>query len=312
MAPSRGPQQLARSLHASLDNHKGPVNVARYAKGTAKYILTGGQDRTIRLWNASLGTEIKVFAAHGYEVLSISVAHDNAKFASSGGDRSIFIWDVATGVTTRRISGHMGKIHAVEFNEDATVVASGSFDSTVRLWDLRSQNRQAIQVLDEARDAVQTLHVGSTTIIAGSVDGHVRTYDLRKGELRSDYIGHAVTSVVPTQDNQTYLVTTLDSHIRLMDATTGKMLNDFTGHSNEAYRCRACFGHGEASVICGDEKGMVWEWDLLDAKVLPPNPPPKVHQKVITWTEHHPTDVNEMITSSADGTVKVWRHPESD
>jgi len=73
MAPSRGPQPLARSLHATLASHKGPVNVARYAKGSAKYILTGGQDRTVRLWNASLGSEIKAFTAHGYEVLSISV-----------------------------------------------------------------------------------------------------------------------------------------------------------------------------------------------------------------------------------------------
>jgi WD40 repeat protein len=70
MAPSRG---LPRSLHVSLNNHKGPVNVARYAKGSAKYILTGGQDRSIRLWNAAHGSEIKVFTAHGYEVLSISV-----------------------------------------------------------------------------------------------------------------------------------------------------------------------------------------------------------------------------------------------
>ena len=54
---------------------------------------------------------------------------------------------------------------------------------------LSAQSRQAIQVLEEARDAVQTIHIGPTTIITGSVDGHVRTYDLRKGELRSDFIG---------------------------------------------------------------------------------------------------------------------------
>jgi len=135
-----------------------------------------------------------------------------------------------------------------------------------------------------------------------------------------------VTSLVPTQDAQTYLVTTLDSHIRLMDAATGKMLNDFKGHLSESYRCRACFGHGEATIVCGDENGQVWAWDLVDvryfyvnsesirlmvsqAKILQPNPPPKVHNKVITWTEHHPINASEMITSSADGTVKVWRQP---
>ncbi|KAF5355203.1 hypothetical protein D9756_005413 [Leucocoprinus leucothites] len=310
MAPSRGPQPPARTVHTTLSAHKGPVNVARYSKGSAKYILTGGQDRTVRLWNANLGTEIKAFSAHGYEVLSITVSNDNAKFASSGGDRSVFLWDVATATTTRRLSGHMGKIHVVEFNEDASVVASGSYDATVRLWDLRAQSRSPIQLLEDAKDTIQTLHVGSSSIITGSVDGYVRTYDLRKGELRSDFIGHPVTSLVPTQDGQTLLVTSLDNHIRLMDMSTGKALNDFTGHVNNSYRCRACFGHAEASVICGDESGMVWAWDLLDAKLINPSPPPKAHSKVITWTEHHPSDPNEIVTSSADGTAKVWRNPE--
>jgi len=310
MAPSRGTNSLPRNLHATLENHKGPVHVARYAKGSAKYVLTGGQDRTVRLWNPSLGTEIKVYAAHGYEVLSLSVSHDNSKFVSCGGDRSVFLWDVIAGTTIRRIAGHMGRINAVEFNEDASVVASGSYDSTVRLWDLRSQNRQAIQVLDDARDAVQALYVSHSTIISGSVDGYVRTYDLRMGELRSDFIGHPVTAVVPAQDCQSYLVTTLDSHVRLMDASTGKLLNDFSGHAITSYRCRSCFGHGEATVICGDEKGMIWAWDLLDASPLLPNPPPKVHDKVVTWIEHHPTEDGELISASADGTVKVWRHPQ--
>lgn len=77
--------------------------------------------------------------------------------------------------------------------------------------------------------------------------------------------------------------------------------------------------------MCGDEQGMIWEWDLLNvriisftgtlapkptlsqAKVASPNPPPKVHDKVITWVEHHPLEAGEMISASADGVVKVWR-----
>ena len=77
-----------------------------------------------------------------------------------------------------------------------------------------------------------------------------------------------MTAVVPSQDNQTYLATSIDGHVRLMDMSTGKMLNDFTGHKVEGYRCRACFGHGEASVIAGDENGMIWAWDLLDVSAV--------------------------------------------
>lgn len=52
-----------------------------------------------------------------------------------------------------------------------------------------AQNRQPIQILEEARDAVQALHISHGTILTGSVDGHVRAYDLRMGQLRSDFIG---------------------------------------------------------------------------------------------------------------------------
>lgn len=147
----------------------------------------------------------------------------------------------------------------------------------------RSQSRAPIQVLEDARDAVQALHVDATTIIAGSVDGYVRTYDLRKGELRADFVGRTVssspslcaftlslsptepvTSVVPSADGTTLLVSTLDSHVRLFDTATGKLLNAFTGHAHTSYRCRACFGQEEASVVCGDENGQVWAWDLVD------------------------------------------------
>jgi len=82
------------------------------------------------------------------------------------------------------------------------------------------------------------------------------------------YLTDPVTSVVPTQDESTYLVMTLDGHIRLMDAISGKLLNDFSGHVHTSYRCRACFGHSEATVIAGDEDGVIWAWDLLDVSCL--------------------------------------------
>lgn len=66
---------------------------------------------------------------------------------------------------------------------------SGGYDAEVRLWDLKSQNRQPIQILDEARDAIQCLHIGGSYIVSGSVDGRLRTYDLRMGELRVDFLG---------------------------------------------------------------------------------------------------------------------------
>lgn len=178
----------------------------------------------------------------------------------------------------------------------------------MRVWDLKSQSRQAIQELKEARDAIQCLSVGPTEIISGSVDGHVRTYDLRMGELRSDYLGHPVTSITPTTDGQTLLVSTLDGRIRLLDRADGRVLNTFAGHVNRSYRTRSGFGHAEASVLSGDEDGRIWAWDLVDATTIAPDPPPKAHNKVVTWLEQRPNDSNQLVSASADGTIKVWQN----
>ena len=63
---------VPRSLQHTLAGHTGPVNVVIYSAGAAKYCLSGGQDRTVRLWNPSTGLEIKRYQVHGYEVLSLS------------------------------------------------------------------------------------------------------------------------------------------------------------------------------------------------------------------------------------------------
>lgn len=107
MAPSRGPQPIPRTIHVTLNAHKGPVNVVRYSKGSAQYVLTGGQDRTIRLWNANLGNEIKAFAAHGYEVLSITVYVYCSILSSSG---CLISYPPSTGLMTTPSSRHQEEI----------------------------------------------------------------------------------------------------------------------------------------------------------------------------------------------------------
>lgn len=73
-----------------------------------------------------------------------------------------------------------------------TVGKIGSFDATVRLWDCKSQAVKPIQILEEARDSISSLHVQGHEIVTGSVDGRVRTYDLRMGMLHVDVIGRII------------------------------------------------------------------------------------------------------------------------
>jgi len=282
---------------------KGIVHVARYNHG-GQYVLTGGQDRTIRLWNAQSGKFVKDYTGHGYEILGIAVSPNNSFLGSVGGDRSVFYWDVSTGAILRRFSGHTGVINACAFNFDGNLLISGSFDASVRVWDIKSQQRHPIQIFQDAKDSITCIIVSGNEFITGSVDGYVRSYDVRMGQLMEDYFEDPVTSIHLLKDCKTMTVATLNSTIRLMDRERGEMLQKFTGHRGLNYRSQASMSYDEAQVLAGDEDGLLWAWDLESGKK---NQAMSfdAHQKHITWVECHPK-ANCLITAAADGFTRLW------
>ncbi|KAL6722149.1 Septin spn4 [Lecanora helva] len=278
-------------------------------------LLTGSSDRCIHLSNPtkSLPTNpksslIQSYTAHAYAVLSLSILPSNARFCSSGGDRQVFLWDVATARTLRRWSGHYGQVNCVDFGgEDGEVVVSGSFDATVRVWDCRSGSGKAVQVFEEAGDAVSGVHVRGGEIVTGGVDGRVRCYDLRMGVVYTDVIGQPVTSVQQTRDGNATLVSTLDSTIRLMDKGNGQLLQSYKGHTNKDYRVRSCLGMADSVVVSGSEDGQLYAWDLLEGKVIEKI---KAHDGKVASAVAFNGTRKEWASAGTDGTVSVWGMPD--
>ncbi|KAL2054346.1 hypothetical protein ABVK25_005487 [Lepraria finkii] len=165
-----------------------------------------------------------------------------------------------------------------------------------------------VQVLEEAKDSVSSLHVVGHEIVTGSVDERMRIYDLRMGMVFVDVIGHPITSTTQTRDANAVLVSTLDSTIRLMDKGNGRLLQSYNGHTNKDYRIRSMLGMADSVVISGSEDGKLYAWDLLEGKV------------VSTIDEAHGGKVasavavngvkREWASAGADGTVCVWSMPD--
>ncbi|KAI4255517.1 MAG: hypothetical protein LQ352_002548 [Teloschistes flavicans] len=265
---------------------------------------------------------VQTYSAHGYEILDISVTEDNARFASVGGDKQVFLWDVATARTLKRWSGHFGRVNCVDFGgEEGSVVVSGSFDATVRLWDCKSQSTKPIQVFDDSKDSVSSLHVLGHEIVTGSVDGKMRLYDLRMGLVYVDTLGlvmiadallalvdiDPITSVQQTTDGNAVLVSTLDSTIRLMDKSNGKMLQHYKGHTNSDFRIRSCLGFGDAAVFSGSEDGKVMIWDVLEGKVLERL---TAHDGKVASAVACNSVRKEFASAGVDGNVIVWGMPQ--
>jgi len=179
---------------------------------------------------------------------------------------------------------------------------TGSFDTTAKIWDCRSRSFDPIQVLDEAKDSIDSVYVATLEIITGSRDGNIRTYDLRMGELRTDTIGHPISSVSLSRDENILLASSLDSTIRLLDKEDGTMYQEYKGHVNEGYPVKSCFTNTDAYVVSGSEDGKLFWWSLEEGKLVHSA---QAHKDTVGSLDYHP-DKPYLVSASADKVIKLW------
>eukprot|EP00730_Choanoeca_flexa_P019245 TRINITY_DN9394_c0_g1_i2.p1 TRINITY_DN9394_c0_g1~~TRINITY_DN9394_c0_g1_i2.p1 ORF type:complete len:306 (+),score=61.90 TRINITY_DN9394_c0_g1_i2:2-919(+) len=300
--PARKDSDLPATCHGKLEGHVGAVMSVRFNRD-GQYCLTCGKDRMVRLWNPHSQLLIKTYKGHGLEVNDADCATDNGRFISGSTDKSLLLWDVASGKTIRKFRAHSGAVNAVKLNAEATMAVSASYDASVKCWDLRSNDRDPVQVMNEAKDSVPSICLSDHEILAGSVDGFVRCYDMRVGQMRKDAMGDPVTSVTFSHDNNCLLVATLDDCIRLLDKDTGELLGQYQGHKNSEFKVDACLSYNDALVASGSEDGSVFLWDLVDGKKRAEL---KEHPGVVCSLTFHPKKMC-MLSASTDGTVCYFK-----
>lgn len=307
-APANNAQHPIPSLlvHALTGHTASILRVSVNQAGT--YCLTGGKDRSIRLWNPHNGTHIRTYQGHGHDVRALAISGDNSKFLSGGGDKQLYLWDVASGNIIRRFKGHDAAVNDVKYGADEQVAVSASYDQSIRFWDLRSRNINAIQVVKAFQDSVTALSVTPNPYIFGSsVDGTVRKLDLRAGTIVTDDLFVPITSLDTAADGSFYVAACTDSCVRLLDKGSGAVLAAYRGHQHGAYQLDCALMCAEAVVVAGSEDGRVCYWDMVSQNLVQDV---KAHKSIVSSLAVIPND-GGLLTASADGVLKCWKVPEA-
>jgi len=106
-------------------------------------IISGSDDKTIRVWDASTGVEIlPPLRGHDSDINSVAFSPDGSKIISGSDDRTIRVWDVSTGVEMLLpLPGHEDDyVSPVTILLDGSEIVSEFDDETVQVQDTMHTN----------------------------------------------------------------------------------------------------------------------------------------------------------------------------
>jgi len=99
------------------------------------FLVSGGDDTTVKLWDVQTGGVVKTFCGHADWVFSVSISPDCTTIASGSGDRTIRLWHVQAGDCFCVIDEFNDFINSVSFSPaNPQLLISASNDNAVQQW----------------------------------------------------------------------------------------------------------------------------------------------------------------------------------
>jgi WD40 repeat protein len=245
--------------------HARPVRVVAVSSD-GKWLATGAEDGSLRLWEAATGKVRHRLPAdglssgHGDRVTALAFSPDGALLASSGMDEVVRVWEVATGKLLTTFAGHEERVLCVTFGPDSRMVASGGEDGTVRLWDSRTGKPMGAPLVHPEPVNVVRFQSGGKLLATGCEDPLVRLWDPATGRLVRTLAGHeeAVRDLAFSPDGRRLASAGWDQLLKVWDVAGGVEKATLRGHDKGL--TAVAFSPDGSQVAAADDSFKIQVW----------------------------------------------------
>jgi WD domain, G-beta repeat len=298
--------QTAQAQEVHRLTGSGGVLYAVAYSADGKWLVTGGEDAAVRVWEIASGKELRQFQVQTRGICVLSFSPDGKLLASSSFDGTLCLIGLAQGELLHTIKEHNRFALGVAFSPDSKILASAEEAGKVLLWDTATGKR--LLTLSGHNEGV-----GRANTVAFSPDGRllasgggdhlVRLWDPATGkQVRRIDNPHEVHSLAFSPDGKSLAaVGTWHPEVVLFEVASGKTRCLFEKEKHAGFRALS-FSPDGRMVAAGGLHMMVRCWDVVTGKGFARL---EGHDKLIHAVAISP-DGSTLASGSYDKTAIIW------
>jgi len=225
-------------------------------------LISGSIDKTVRVWDASSGHELRRIDAHLGGVNAVAVAGDGLTAVSGSYEKTIKSWSSSSWSHQKTFKGSHTQVLTVALSKDGRTLISGSEGGSVRVWDV--ETGAELRWIGVGGGAVWcvALSPDDRTLAAGCDDGTIKMYEVDTGrELRTITApGGGVWSIAWSPAGTTCVSGSEDGSVTVWNVESGLEVRVLQGPS--VGTLSVTVSADARTVAAGAQNGLVKVWDI--------------------------------------------------
>ena len=264
-------------------------------------LVSGSNDKTIKLWDMQTGGVVKTFHGHTDRVISVSISADCTMIASGSGDQTIRLWDIQTEECYYVVEQH-NWVHHVRFSPtDPQYLIFVSGDK-VWHWNISGQQTNPANpgsCIAFSLDGTQLVSChGRDIVVQNSSSGRIVAKFHVTGYTIHDCCFSPDSNLIATAAGQT---------VHVWDTTHSHPhpIKTFAAHTNGI---SSLTFHSPSSLISSSYVKSVKFWEIgtlqTDQVVADPESTSLTSAQIMSITLQPEDGI--AISSDSDGVVRTW------
>jgi WD40 repeat protein len=258
--PVKKPNQAVDLPVKTWEAHAGGVSGGIAIHNSGAQALSGGADKTVKLWDLASGKVLRTFGPMTDPISAVTFNRDYTQVGAAAG-QTVKVWNAADAKELLTLT-HPAAVASLSFSVDKTKIATGAADNLVRVWDAATgKELQFFSHGGPVRSVV--FQPNNTSVVAGSTDKTTAIHSLSIVRMVAASTA-PIHGLALTPAGSHLLTASADKTVKLWNIGNGANERTFVG-AEGAVHCVAVSKNGLLVAAGGADKA-VRVYTFADAK----------------------------------------------